>query len=306
MKIGVYGSLHPDEGLIIKNTSDLRSYFFIKELIKKGHTVIFKKFAWEVPYFSESLDHFICTINGGGLFRMPNKIGVEPWDVIRKYTKGKILEVSGNKSSGNIKSDIFLINIPGDHKNPKIRCIGWSADPDLCFPKKKLPFFILVDHTLYHEGQDETRTILEGLKKVHKKGFPIIVKRLCNEGVQTVDFSKNISYEMFKRENSIPYKDVCDLYCKAHMFFVTHAESVGHSVIENAMAGAVIAAFPGAIKSSLIKPLNHIFYTPKDPHSVYKAVVKTIKKINIEENRKKALPFSWENSIEKVIEILKE
>ncbi|HXK72611.1 MAG TPA: hypothetical protein PLQ68_07880 [Clostridia bacterium] len=310
MKIAVYGTKNPPEDdITIRNTSDLRSYFIIRELKARGHEIIFKYFKWDIPVFDEKVDHFLCLLNGGGLSRMPKRVNLHPWKTIRKYTKGKIAEISGGINPKNpIHSDLFFTNIPSNHFNPKVRCIGWAADPILCFPSKPHKLTVLVDHTLYHEGQDETPTIIEGLRKaVLRAKIPMNVIQLNNEGTTVLDFTKEIKIEQYKRDASIPYLDACKLYSSAHIFFVTHAESVGHCVIENAMAGALIAMYPGAIKAPLINPLNHVLYTPGDPNSVYRIILDAYNKgVNYNKNRKRALPYNWSDATDKIISALEE
>ena len=101
--------------------------------------------------------------------------------------------------------------------------------------------------------------------------------------------------------------NACKEYNKAHIFIVTHEESLGLSVIEAAMAGALILIPTNpkgrgpCIKPWLVKSLNHIMFNPFNgiPWD------KIINNINIEDNRVKASQYNYKNVTNKIVNFLK-
>ena len=56
--------------------------------------------------------------------------------------------------------------------------------------------------------------------------------------VNYVDF-ENISVKTYKRK-PIPFYEIANEYSKAHIFMVTHTETVGLTMLENSLAGALV------------------------------------------------------------------
>ena len=79
-------------------------------------------------------------------------------------------------------------------------------------------------------------------------------------------------------------------------FIVTHQESLGLSVLEAAMAGALILAPVGCIKPFLIEPLHHLIFDPSKriPWS------KVLNMLNPEKSRAAAMPYCYENVANKI------
>jgi hypothetical protein len=113
-------------------------------------------------------------------------------------------------------------------------CIGWAADPELNSPAQDpTDLRILVDHTNYgKDSHDVTIDILAQIKEFvnsgdwSKKYQSVSVRRFVSGGVEDVDLTKIDSVERYDRSKPIPLTQVCKEHSAAHVFCVTHPESV--------------------------------------------------------------------------------
>ena len=232
------------------------------------------------------------------------------YNEIRKKVKGKITTICDNNYNiGPEDCTFFSVGYPDERYVPKSLKVGWAADPENLFIQKNDSCLnILIDHSYYGISEyvpDYSKLIIEDVCKFAKKyKNNLNVRRFISGGVEDLDIN-NPKFEIYDR-NGLSFKDCCKEYNRSHIFIVTHEESLGLSVIEAAMAGALILVpndpnkRGSCIKPWLIKPLNHVMFNPNDGipwNSI-------IKNNNIFNNRKRALKFNYKNVTKKMIEYL--
>lgn len=172
--------------------------------------------------------------------------------------------------------------------------VGWAADETLCKPNQDpQTLTILVDHTAYGDPKlvDYTAEILKSIREFIDSNAwassykAVVVKRFISGQVETVDFD-SVVIEPYDRKG-IPFSEACAEYSAAHIFCVTHKESVGLVVLETALAGALVVAPADCIPRDRLETVRHYEY--KD-HIDWNAV---ISQINPNESRAVAMPNSW-------------
>jgi hypothetical protein len=142
--------------------------------------------------------------------------------------------------------------------------IGWAADSELNSPRQSTTDLrILIDHTNY--GVNETDLTAEVLNEVNKfvksdlwkpHYQSVSVRRFDSAKVVDVDFS-NLSYEKYDRSKTMPLSVISKEHSAAHVFCVTHPESVGLVTLETATAGAFVVAPKDFIPNDRLKTIRH-------------------------------------------------
>lgn len=130
------------------------------------------------------------------------------------------------------------------HKKSNVY-MGWAADSELNYPSQDSEDLrILIDHTNYGENPvDNTVEIINTVKQFidskiwQSKYKSVSVRRFDSGKVIDVDFD-NVDIERYDR-TPIPFTEITKEHSQAHIFMVTHPESVGLVVLETAMAGAL-------------------------------------------------------------------
>lgn len=179
--------------------------------------------------------------------------------------------------------------------------VGWAADGDLNYPAQDdNTLRILVDHTNYGPNPiDRTQQILEDIRQFidglawKKRWAGISVRRFDSGRVVDVDFSKIHEIERYDR-TAIPFTDICREHGAAHVFCVTHPESVGQVVLETAMAGALTVTPKGFIPLDRLATVRHLEYE----NSIDWKLV--LSNINPGLSRKKALENSWTQVVKRM------
>ena len=174
--------------------------------------------------------------------------------------------------------------------------MGWAADPFLNQPLQDSEVLrILVDHTNYGNNEvDATAKVLTEIKRFvesdiwKSKYRDVSVRRFDSGKVVDVDLT-DLSYEKYGRTKTMPYVDISKEHCAAHIFCVTHPESVGLVVLETATAGAFIVAPKDFIPKDRLETVR--YYEWKD--SIDWELV--LGSINVGESRKLAALNSWDN-----------
>lgn len=171
--------------------------------------------------------------------------------------------------------------------------IGWAADSEALTPcQDPDELRILVDHTGFNiKDLDLSLHIMTNIREFVRSGIwmskfkSVRVRRLIDQSVEECDL-ENICIQPYQRR-AIPYIDACAEYSKAHLFFVTHKESVGLTVLESAMSGALPIVPKGYIPQDRLDTVRHLIFENNIP---WKDV---INHINVEASRHKALANSW-------------
>lgn len=174
-------------------------------------------------------------------------------------------------------------------------CMGWATDPEINFPSQSTTNLrILVDHTNYGENPiDETENILRDIKKfVESESWKlrydsVSVRRFDTGQVIDVDFN-DLTVHRYDRSIPIPFSKITKEHCEAHVFCVTHPESVGMVVLETAMAGALVVVPRGFIAQDRLDTVRHIEWSGTIDWA------QVLDNIDIESSRKVALANTWD------------
>lgn len=151
----------------------------------------------------------------------------------------------------------YTLNSPADRYTRHHiynRYVGWATDPVLNKSVQDPDVLkILVDHTNYGDNPvDLTIDILNQIKKFVKSNIwrgkyqSVSVRRFDSGRVIEVDFNQPFDIKKYDR-SPIPFPEICKEHGQAHIFCVTHPESVGLVVLETATAGALVLSPAGFI-----------------------------------------------------------
>lgn len=179
--------------------------------------------------------------------------------------------------------------------------IGWAADSDYNRPDQDDAILrILVDHTNYGPNPvDLTRDILRDIKGFidggtwNKKWKGVSVRRFDSGRVVDVDFDRIDEIERYDR-TAIPFTDICQEHSQAHVFCVTHPESVGQVVLETAMAGALIVTPKDFVPIDRLATVRHLEYRGSIDWKL------VLSNINPQASRKMAEVNSWEQVAKRI------
>lgn len=167
-----------------------------------------------------------------------------------------------NQSVGPEDMTFYSLDLP-PHKTSTH--IGLAVDPELCKPNKTDPavrFNLLIDHSYYGPGEQEmAQSVCEQALQFALGRGGVQVRRFVSGGVETISRYKR---DIYNRQG-VPYSQACQEYSQAHVFLVTHRESLGYSVVECAMAGALVVVPKGCIKQSILRNINHIEWEGEIP-----------------------------------------
>jgi hypothetical protein len=172
--------------------------------------------------------------------------------------------------------------------------MGWATDPEVNTPQQDpRNLRILVDHTNYGENKiDKTKEILVQIDAFIKSDLwrphfdSVSVRRFDSGRVVDVDFD-NLQIQRYDR-TTIPFVEITKEHGAAHIFCVTHPESVGLVVLETAMAGALPVVPEGFVPADRLATVRHIEWGKNIP---WKKVLMTV---NPQKSRKTALVNTWD------------
>lgn len=248
-------------------------------------------------------DH-VVVIENRGLYYRPEIF----YERLRESVNGAICTICCNNGAVG-KEDVLFYMIPDGKRNKKhCKLINWACNHELCVPKQENDKLrILVDHNYYgpHKSMistDKTEEITEDVAKFakeQKEKQNVVVRRFIKGGIETVDVDNISELEKYAQGDGLNYRDACEEYSKSDVFIVTHRESMGLSVLESAMAGALIVTPKGYIKDKLLRDVNHVSYEgdqiPWD---------EVLKKIDHQKSRESVLKYNWDNGAKKIYETL--
>jgi hypothetical protein len=182
--------------------------------------------------------------------------------------------------------------------------MGWATDPDVNTPQQDpRDLRILVDHTNYGDNVvDLTAQVLTEIQRFVEsdvwqyKFDSVSVRRFDSGRVVDVDFN-NLDIKKYDR-TTIPFNQITKEHGVAHIFCVTHPESVGLVVLETAMAGALPVVPKGFIPKDRLKTIR---YAEWGQRVNWKLV---LAKLNIDKSRSVALANTWESVAERIVQAL--
>jgi len=182
--------------------------------------------------------------------------------------------------------------------------MGWATDPEINSPAQDdKELRILIDHTNYGENEiDLTQEILRQVKnfcnsELWRQQFESVrVRRFDSGRVVDVDFD-NLEIEKYDR-TAIPFTEITQEHGAAHIFCVTHPESVGLVVLETAMAGALPLVPKGFVPQDRLKTVRHVEWE----HRIHWKQV--LKKIDVKKSRHVALDNTWPAVADRIVKAL--
>jgi hypothetical protein len=181
--------------------------------------------------------------------------------------------------------------------------VGWAADPDLLYPcQNGKELRILIDHPYYKSGQpDITAAVTEDALAFAytgdwiRRGFRSIkIRRLVNGGAE--DVTIHSVTKQFDRLH-VPFEDIANEYRKAHVFMVTHKESVGLTCLELAMCGALVVTSNGLIYQDRLNTLRYVSYD-----GVRAPWNDVLDMINIKASAEMAQQQTWEKVADRMLQ----
>ena len=182
--------------------------------------------------------------------------------------------------------------------------MGWASDPEINRPQQDpRNLRILVDHTNYGDNDvDMTVEVLEQIRRfvdseLWRRDFDSVsVRRFDSGQVVDVDFN-DMSIQRYDR-TAIPFTEITQEHCAAHIFCVTHPESVGLVVLETAMAGALPVIPKGFIPKDRLKTIRYAEWE----HRINWNYV--MSKLDIERSRQVALENTWPAMANRIVQAL--
>jgi hypothetical protein len=305
----------------IHNFSSVWSFYLSRELKKFGIQIEYDKiFRLDLHKEEEIISHYesldvtgydhIIALGLRYFDSIPRKCG----EILKRKITGKVTQLYDGGLFDSPPVDLTFTfrddswkypeNSPANrherhHKYNKY--IGWAADESLCRPTQDPnELRILVDHSGFNPQQcDMSLHVMMNIQAlvrsgVWKKKFDkVTVRRLIDGGVEDCDI-ENIIIKPYHR-NGIPYTHACNEYSKAHIFMVTHRETVGLTILETAMAGALPLVPKGYAPQDRLDTIRHIAYETAVNWS------EVMDNIDVELSRKTALLNSWESVTKKLL-----
>lgn len=285
----------------VRNFSGVWSHYLTQEFERAGIEVGFEPSLSRTPlrpgevvnhYRHLPLDGYDHIIALGT--RYFEKVPAECASVLRSRFRGAVTQLHDGKSRAGVDCTFTVKRVA----LPRHHCVGWAADPELCRPKQdRRELRILVDHPNYVTLRgDKTKDILRDIKRFVRSGAwrskfsSVRVRRIADGAV--VDGSEPVT--RYSRQ-SIPLPAICEEYSKAHLFMVTHRESIGLSVLETAMAGALPVAPHGFIPADRLATVRHVKYERAVPWS------QVLQAIDIEASREMAKAHTWTKVAARII-----
>jgi len=311
MRILLIPQKRPIEFEEVKNFSGMWQYYLYRELSALGCDITMDRGAapaWsageQIRYCEElardrlhRVDHII------GLSRYFSRIDPSCVDILRRAIPGAVTQIHDGPVATANTDTVFSIRDDGEKWMQKCTYIGWAADPEKITPRQDpTTIRILIDHKLYHAGEDFTDFIsasaTEFADRLPKTN--ILIRRFCNGGAETVT-KANWRAAPFTREH-IPFTQIVEEYQRAHLFMVTHRESLGLSVLESAIAGALPVAPVGFVVPDRLATVRHMIYR----NGADVPWEEALREINMVASREKAMQNSWRAVAERILQYLSE
>jgi len=245
---------------------------------------------------------FIIVCDNRGLYYRPEEFA----DYLKLKARKAVFTFSSNNAMVG-KEDVLFYMVPSGKRNKKgCKFLGWTCDSTLCTSKQlRWKVQILIDHNYYGRHinmveKDLTENITLQTCDFAKtyKGREIVIRRFIAGGVETMDPDNPTEQVKYIQGKGLSYKEACDVYSNTDVFIVTHTECMGLSVLESAMAGALIVAPEEYIKDELLKYVHHITF--KDTID-WEKVIENIDPIK---SRKMVMRFDITNFTQRIVDVM--
>lgn len=308
----------------IANYSDMQSFYLAKALQRQRVQVEFLDLTFETEeaYVGAVLDRIgasradhVVALGVRYFTRLPRQVGERiacAFDgLICQIHDGSLLDEFPCDVNFTVRDDAWRY---ADNDNQRLVRhhsrnwhVGWAADPVLFYPDKSANALrIFVDHTTFSaDSQDWSLNIMMGLRKLRDSyfakglnflGFETLeVRTQTDLGLVDVDLD-NIQIRPYHR-TAVPVPIFARELREAHIFLVTHAESVGLCVLEAAMSGAFVMAPKGAINPDRLKTVRHVEFGRRVDWTVLDHEALSVK-LNTQYCRNQ----SWDNVATRMVE----
>ena len=241
-------------------------------------------------YTPPSADHVINLEQRGFAVAHPST-----FEFFRARTPGAVCAICDHDLVLGPEDYLFHVQPSQQPPNGKSVKVTWAASPEHCYPGKNTATLnLLVDH------RTMSTTVIErqrcspksaSLRAPSRKGSTISPTcpsgSSCPAGSQRstpiTSSSKSITIAQGSpSRRRAPYR-------QADIFFVTKAESMGLSVLECAMSGALVVVPRGYVNPHLLEPLNHVVWDDRIDWEL------VIAKLDAELSASSAARFNWQH-----------
>lgn len=259
----------------IRNFSGVWSWYLEQEFKRRGISIRFdaplhekkRKRSDIVDHYRnldlDGIDHIVAL--GTRYFdRVPKACG----NVLMERCCGAVVQIHDSGRDQMPCHATFTLR--SDRCDERNHYIGWAADHELLRPRQvRGEFRILVDHPDYGVGRrDNTERVVEECARFARSKLwrgrysSVSLRRLVDGAIE--DFDEGSAVWPYGR-SAVSFEECCEEYSKAHVFMVTHPESVGLTVLETAMAGALTVAPAGFIQEDRLATVRHLTYDGSVP-----------------------------------------
>ena len=205
------------------------------------------------------------------------------------------------------KEDVLFYMVPAGKRNKRhCKYLGWTCDSRLCKPLHlKNKFRVLIDHNYYgrHKNMiasdltdNVTKQVCQFAKKYKEKR--VIIKRFADGGIETIEKNNPVPLQKYNQGNGLSYVEACVEYSRTDVFIVTHKECMGLSVLETAMAGALILVPKGYIKEELLQNVHHMVFEDTINWD------EVLEKVDKMKSRKMVMQYDINNFVEKILTVM--
>ncbi|MDN0360560.1 glycosyltransferase family 4 protein [Escherichia coli] len=194
---------------------------------------------------------------------VPREIGMQ---LCRRFSgwvaqvyDGSMLDSAPVDITFTVRDDTWrYLDNPGrlERHNRFNKHVGWAANQELFHLETKTDdvLRIFVDHAAFDvSGFDHSLSILMNLQRLT---VPYEARTLTDDGLVTID-PGNISVTPYRR-TPVPATEFAAELRKSDVFIVTHPESLGLTVLEAAMCGALVLTPPDCLPPDRLELVNHM------------------------------------------------
>lgn len=286
----------------VKNFSGQWQYYIRRELEAMGHQIVFERGALPNDPPQVALDYFRKTLipraktvdHVLGMSRYFTRVPARCVQELMGSINGAVTQIHDGPLPGVPCDQVFSIR---HHEGTRATThIGWGVDPDVIPSRQGKGLRILIDHPHYHEGMVDTTNSITHQALAFRDANPALdvsIGRFCDGGVEEIT-----DYAMARSFNRVhvPFAAIAEQYSRAHIFLPTHMESLGLSVLEAAVAGALVVSRKGFIRDDLLKTVRNLVYY--DDHVPFEMAVPLI---DIAAARRVASMNTWRVVTEKIV-----
>jgi hypothetical protein len=289
----------------ITSTATVYNYFLRRELarIPGIETASYRFAKVREPARAESFlrnyapplaDHVICLEQRGFQVAHPTI-----YEFFRARTPGAICAICDHDQLIGPEDYLFHAQ-PTRHCPPSPKSVQatWAASPEYCYPEKEQGILnILIDHNNY-SGDDRADDVVDQVSAFatgrfralkRRYGFEqIVIRQFKSGGIEQIDPTSPQYFGSYNRRG-LPFPEACREYRRADIFFVTKRESMGLSMIECAMAGALVVLPAGYANRALLDPLNHVTWNEVIDFDDVMAA------LDVGWSARRAAPYNWQH-----------